>query len=808
MAASLRIRAIAAFLVLASGVPVAAGNLFDPAHRYQTVTTEHFVLYFHQGEDALAARLANVAEDVWRQLASQLATTPPPLTHLVLADETEAANGWATPLPYDTVMVTAARPGGAEFIGNTDDWFRLVLTHEFTHIVQLDQSVGWARTLRTLFGRSPLAFPNLFLPQWQIEGLATYEEGARTGDGRPHAGDFRAIQTEAARAGLPMPLDRVNGGLGAWPAGLAPYAYGLGFHAYLAGRYGESTIAALAGATAGRVPYTTSPVFRRIYGRSLGELWREYQGHLAAESAASSSDQTSIVRVTHHGYTVLGPRFVPSNCDGCSPEIVYSLRGPHAFPSLNLTTADGRSPRRLTTRYLGSTAAVGRQTIYFDQVERRRNAGLYSDLYTLDRKSGHVRRLTSDARLLDPDLSPDERTLAAVRSAPGRRDLVLLALRPDGAVDRPTVLASAPETQFAAPRWSPDGRTIAAERQTLGARSEIVTVDVASGTVRVIGSAPETRFVTPTWRPDGAAIVAAAASNDQPFNLVELDPWKTPDAQARLSPDARDRRRALARCLTRCQSDCVRRADRRGVRRLRDAVPAGPMRPSADPATTGDPAPDRATRPISSPAPYTPWPTLRPTSWSPVVVGDSAGPPPWRRDRRGRRARLSLALGVGDLARVQSERSASPWRRDARLGHRLWLQSMATHALGGRHRGHVVSESVSFGTSFRHTTRIPDCRRRALSHRARSHDPHGARLGRSHCRHRHTTRGHRHARTRGHASSLGVELVPRLRLLDFSRTRDRRRHHDRTGPPGVGRLGRRDVGHRGCSRLPSGLLNP
>jgi hypothetical protein len=43
----------------------------------------------------------------------------------VLADQAELANGYATPLPYDTVVVTAAWPPGVDFIGDTDDWMRL-----------------------------------------------------------------------------------------------------------------------------------------------------------------------------------------------------------------------------------------------------------------------------------------------------------------------------------------------------------------------------------------------------------------------------------------------------------------------------------------------------------------------------------------------------------------------------------------------------------------------------------------------------------------------------------------------------------
>src|SRR5207247_10583453 len=108
----------------------------------------------------------------------------------------------------------------------------------------------------------------------------------------------------------------------------------------------------------------------------------------------------------------------------------------------------------LAPRSLGSTAAPGRDLFVFDQLELRRNAGLYSDLYMFDRRSGRVRQLTSDARLLDPDLSPDEGTLACVQDGAGRRDLMLVRLKsattPETVI---TTLASAPETQFNAPRW-------------------------------------------------------------------------------------------------------------------------------------------------------------------------------------------------------------------------------------------------------------------------------------------------------------------------------------------------------------------
>lgn len=529
---------ISALLLLAVGRGAQAAPVFDPSFRFRTLATEHFIVYFHQGEDRLAARLSAIAEDTWQRLRVPLGRTPPPLTHVVLVDQTELANGSATPLPYDTIVLTAVWPAGSEFIGNTDDWLRLAFTHEFTHIVHLDRSGGWARVVRSIFGRQPLAFPNLFLPTWQIEGLATYEESAITATGRLHAGDFRAIVGEAARAGRLEPLGRVNGGLTDWPGGSAAYAYGLGFHAYLADRFGPEGLAILADATARRVPFTASRVFERVYGRSLGALWKDYEASLPPTSAPSVGDGAR--RLTHHGFTVVGPRFVRPACDTCAADILYSVRTPHGFPGLYRLPRDGATPVRVTSRYLGSTVAATRDLVYFDQLEVRRNAGLYSDLYALERSTGEVARLTTESRLRDPDLSPDGKTLVCVQTAPGRRDLVLVSL--DSTVRQPlvaqgsspaptessrvrpaiTTLISEPDTQFDVPRWSPDGRTIAVERHVPGHQSEIVIVDVATRAVRSIAANPRARVITPTWRPDGRAVIAAADVDEGTFNLFEI----------------------------------------------------------------------------------------------------------------------------------------------------------------------------------------------------------------------------------------------------------------------------------------------
>jgi hypothetical protein len=55
-------------LLLAGGRAASGASLFDPALRFKALPTEHFVIYFHQGEDGLARRLAVIAEEAWRTL--------------------------------------------------------------------------------------------------------------------------------------------------------------------------------------------------------------------------------------------------------------------------------------------------------------------------------------------------------------------------------------------------------------------------------------------------------------------------------------------------------------------------------------------------------------------------------------------------------------------------------------------------------------------------------------------------------------------------------------------------------------------
>jgi hypothetical protein len=501
------------FLLFLSSL-ASASSRYDPRLRFRTISTERFDIHFHQGEEVLARRLAVIAEEVASRLDLTLGP-PAGRVQVVLVNQNDLPNGWATPVPYNLIEISAAAPGGESLIGNTADWLRLVFTHEYTHIVHLGRAGGWIGGLRRAFGRNPVLFPNLTMPLWSIEGLATFEESEQTGHGRVHAGDFRQILTRAAGAGAFEPLDRVNGGLDDWPGGNAQYAYGGFFHDYLARTYGRESIRRLTVETGRTVPYFGVRAFRTVYGRSLGELWSDFRADMNVRAGETPSRAT---RVTSHGFTVAGPRF------GQDGMIYYSIVNPDGFPAL-MALAPGSAPRELTPRYLGERVSAAGGLLVFDQAEIDANVGVQFDIWAFSPATGRTTRLTRGRRAADPDVSPDGLTVAFTLQRDDRRELATAPLIPGRrpALGAVSTLMSLPDVQVTAPRWSPDGRSIAVERHVRGRLPEIAVIDARTGVARIVASSPSSRCVSPAWTPDGERLLFAADTDGGPFQIFAVN---------------------------------------------------------------------------------------------------------------------------------------------------------------------------------------------------------------------------------------------------------------------------------------------
>jgi hypothetical protein len=578
---------------------------YDPKLRFRTLVTPRFDIHFHQGEERLAQRLAEMAEGISADLEPRLGR-PRARVHIVLVDQTDLANGWATPLPYNLIEIVAASPRHDSTIGNTNDWLEVVFRHEYAHVLHLERSRGFLGAVGRIFGRNPFFYPNLYTPPWQIEGLATYfESGAVPGVpyGRLHAGDFEMLMTRAARANHFIQLDRASNVLVQWPGGQTPYVYGAFFHKYLSDKYGEASLKQLADATAGRVPFLGSRAFKQVFGKPLGELWEEFDREV---SRTSPSDANAARRLTHHGFNVNDPWFTSGG------QIVYSVSTPHEFPALMSWDEGGIT--RVAKRVGGNQTTARGSQVFFDQVEYVRSVGLQSDLYVRE-GNGTVRRLTHGARAADPDVSPDGTRLVCVVQGPEGRALATLPVT--GGV--PVVLLSEPGVNYASPRWSPDGRQIVVERRTLYGLSVLAILDPASGSSVTSWGSVRGRNATPIWSPDGRKVYFASDRDGGPFRLFVYDlddhsvhrlssvesaqsPTLSPDGKTLVfvgyTPDGHD-------LFSIALADAVWETQER-------TVPGGSLDPAQWPIGSMRP-PERT---------YSPFATLLPRFWTPVIEDD------------------------------------------------------------------------------------------------------------------------------------------------------------------------------------------
>jgi hypothetical protein len=642
---------VLALLLWVCAASVSAANRYDSRLRFRTLATARFSIHFHQGEEAIARRLAGLAEEIADRVAGELGR-PNGRVHVILVDQNDLSNGWANPVPYNVIEITLAAPPASSAIGNTDDWLRLVFSHEYTHIVHLDMARGWIGGLRRVFGRAPLLYPNLFLPLWQIEGLATYNESVLTGQGRVPGADFRDILERAAASKRFDPLDRVNGGLVDWPADAAHYAYGAYFHQYLADKFGAVSIRRLAETTSRRVPYFGTRAFKTVFGRSLGDLWTDFE----AETSRRAHDRPAVrTQLTHHGFTVTAPAFSRSG------RLFYAIANPHGFPALMELSRHDAGPRRVADKFLGGRISAAGSLLVFDQLEVERNVSLRSDLYVVDPDVGRTRRLTRNARAADPDVSPDGRTIVCTLQSSGGRALATMRLPRVGAIGTPVTLVEENGTNFSAPRWSPDGRFIAAERRRPGGPSEIVVVDVAARTVRALVAANHARNVSPAWMPDGRAVLFASDRDGAPFaiysvpvsggSLRRLEGAGVGVQRPVVSPDGAD---LVFVGYTAAGYDLFSLPLATATWRETGVASV----PSAE-AVSGPPlSPEARMTPTSTPAPpssYHPWRTLLPQFWMPVIESSedelSAGAITGGTDALGRHAYAASVTWAGTRAR-------------------------------------------------------------------------------------------------------------------------------------------------------------
>src|SRR3989339_660489 len=96
-------------LLAVAARPVLAA-VFDPGREWQTVITPHFFIHHAKEHEAIARKVGGYAEAALARLTEKLDNRPWGKIHLILVDQNETANGFATVLPYNVVVLRLVSP--------------------------------------------------------------------------------------------------------------------------------------------------------------------------------------------------------------------------------------------------------------------------------------------------------------------------------------------------------------------------------------------------------------------------------------------------------------------------------------------------------------------------------------------------------------------------------------------------------------------------------------------------------------------------------------------------------------------------
>ena len=490
-------RALAAFgVLLACAASRGSAQVIPNAH-WRTIDTKHFHIHFTPELEPAARRAALSAERAYAKLAAQLHEPRGPID-LVVADNVDYANGSTTPFPTNRIIVYAHPPLDDLALRYYDDWLALVITHELTHVFHLDRTRGWWRVAQHIFGRSPALFPNLYQPSWVTEGLAVYFESDLTGFGRVDGTYEQMIIASTAREHGMLGIDQWSLSTTRYPNGDIAYGEGALFMDYLARTRGAPTIRHFVETSSGAtIPFRLNHMARQGFGISYSDAWRAWHDSVVAWAPSARVPMRDWRDVTAGGYFVGYPRWAT---DG---SLYYVASNRKQSPALERRTSSGAIERLSRRNGVSPNVPLRDGSVVYSQLDLTDPYRDRSDLYR--EKDGHATQLTHAARLAEVDARADGE-LVAVQYAPAARALV--RVRPDGSSIRVLTSASA-DTQWAEPKWSHRGDRIAATRWTRGGFTEIVVLDTTGRIIRSLVRDHASNSEA-EWALDDAAIVYAS----------------------------------------------------------------------------------------------------------------------------------------------------------------------------------------------------------------------------------------------------------------------------------------------------------
>lgn len=463
---------------------------------WYTIESEHFLIHFQKGNSRSAKVASRVAEEVYPGITQLYDLEPDTKISITLNDRQDYSNGAAY---FFDNQIQIWVPALNTPLRGTHNWLRDVISHELTHIIQLQASMKKSRRLPAVYfqwlsyedvrrpdvlygypkGIITHPFASISIPAWFAEGTGQYQRSGWFYDTWDTHRDMvlrSAILNERYLSLDEMGIFSSKNSLQREQV----YNQGFSFTIYLVRQYGEDILPKLSDAFSTNGIYAADEALKKVTGLSGEEIFENWindreKFYLDATEYISSSE-TKVIE--GNGFMNFFPRFSPTdnkiaylsnkgrdesrtslyvtgNKD-TNRQSAFTIPLGKVLSSEHLSCGFGDDPLIEQIHSSFSFSPDG-QNIAFTRRKLNAYGEQYDDLFTYHFKTGKEQRITESARLSSPAWHPAKNSVAAIRQHRGTQNLVLVNLI-DGGITELTDYQRG--EQLFTPIWHPEGNLL------------------------------------------------------------------------------------------------------------------------------------------------------------------------------------------------------------------------------------------------------------------------------------------------------------------------------------------------------------
>jgi Tol biopolymer transport system component len=291
-------------LIIFTGKILAQFNEFNPDFNWFTIKGKHVRVHYHEEAERTARTVLKIAEEIWEPITS-LYQYEPDVIDFVIKDIDDYSNGatyffdnkieiWSSSLDFD--------------LRGTHNWLRNVISHEFTHMVQIQSAMKLSRTMPLLYlqfmnyedKRRPdilFGFPNFIasypilgmnVPSWFAEGTAQYMRKEFNYDNWDSHRDMilrcYALNDKMLTWNQMGVFDKTSLG------NESVYNSGFALVRYISQKYGEESLYKINDKLGKLTNFTIDAVFSDVLGKNGNDIYNEWSSLLKADYKKRTAD--------------------------------------------------------------------------------------------------------------------------------------------------------------------------------------------------------------------------------------------------------------------------------------------------------------------------------------------------------------------------------------------------------------------------------------------------------------------------------------------------------------------------------------